>query len=249
MKKITLSLFTILVAISTQAQISSGEIMFVDGYTAEIDIDETDIVLTLVGEEDRYLAIGFGVNGMDAGGDVVSFDATGFNDRAFLGIGIPPTLDTQDWAIVSNEVEAGIRTLIVTRPLAGSDATDYEFSADETSLDLVWARGNTLNFQNHTTQNRGSTTINFTLGVDANQVASIVSLYPVPARDFITVSLQNIAIENTNLTVYTITGEQVLSIPVDHKSMLLDTSTFAQGVYIVRIQNPAGVLTTQFIKR
>lgn len=248
MKKITL-LLLLLVSITLQAQISSGTITFTAGYTGQIDIDETNVTLTLVGNEDNYLAVGFDGNGMTAGGDIVSFDSTGFNDRVFQGIGIVPLLDTQDWTLVSNEVEGSTRTLVATRPLVGTDTNDFEFSPNQESLNLVWSRGSSLNFQNHGSQNRGSTFISFTLGVNGNVDAKMVSLYPVPAKDFVTVSLQNIATENTNLSIYSITGEKVYSTTVDHKSMIVNTSDFANGVYVLKVENPSGVLTTQFIKR
>ena len=43
----------------------------------------------------------------------------------------------------------GERTLIVTRPLAGSDATDFTFDPNALSIQIVWAKGGSLTFAYH----------------------------------------------------------------------------------------------------
>lgn len=246
MKKITL-LAALFAGCFTHAQTSTGEITLTDSYSIQIDIDDTNVTIDMEGDEDRWMGLGFGVVSMTPGGDVVTFDDSGFNDRAFMGIGVPPVTDTQDWTIVSNTVAGGVRTLIATRPLAGSDSTDFTFDPNAASLDIVWANGNTPNFQNHGQSNRGTTTVSFVLGVDG-VAAQTISLFPVPANDILTVNLQNFNLDNAVVSIYSTLGALVLEQPIDHKSSILDVSALSQGTYIVKVNAASGNLTTRFIK-
>lgn len=243
-----LTTFTaILVCLTLQAQITTGEIIFTTGFSGEIEIENDNVKVTLEGADNRYLSIGFGVTTMSSGGDVVSFDNTGFNDRQFIAIGVVPPTDTQDWTIVSNEVDSGVRTLVVTRPLTGTDTTDFTFDPAATSLDIVWARGSDLTFQNHG-GDRGATTVGFTLGLDGVSVAQSVTLFPVPTKDVLTLSLNNVVLDNAIVTVYSSLGSQVLQQAIDHKSSILDVSALTQGVYVLKIETPSGTLSSRFVK-
>ena len=246
MKKITL-LAALLVACFTQAQITTGLIQVTDTYSISINVDDTNVSVTMIGDENRWMGLGFGVTSMTPGGDVVSYDSTGFNDRAFLGTGQTPQLDTQDWTLISNEVSAGVRTLVASRALSGSDATDFTFDPNANTLDIVWANGGSINFQNHGSSNRGTTTIAFSLGVDGSQTQSI-SLFPVPANDVLSVSLQNVMLDNTTIDIYSAVGALVLSQAIDHKSSVVDVSSLAKGIYVVKVNTTSGSLTTRFIK-
>mgnify|MGYP001381766030 CR=1 FL=1 len=231
------------------AQTTTGEIIFIDDFSANITVDDTNVTLTLIGDETRYVSVGFGVTSMTAGGDIVSYDATGFNDRQFSGIGITPSTDTQDWTVVSNEVTAGLRTLVVTRPLAGSDASDYTFDPGATSLDLVWAYGSTLNFANHG-NNRGTTNVSLTLGDQGEIVTRAITLYPIPAENTLTLVLQNVALKNqTSVSIISSAGILVKKQPLTQELTHLDVSKLPQGMYFVKVESATGNLNSVFIKR
>ena len=115
------------------------------------------------------------------------------------------------------------------------------------SLDIVWANGVTGNFQNHGSSNRGSTTVAFSLGINGMETQAI-SLFPVPANDVLSVSLQNVMLDNTTIDIYSALGALVLSQAIDHKSSVLDVSNLAKGIYVVKVTASSGVLTTRFIK-
>lgn len=140
MKKITL-LAALLLTCLAQAQITTGNISLSGSYSVSLEVSDTDVLITMIGDENRWMGLGFGVSSMTAGGDVVSFDSTGFNDRAFLGIGQSPQLDTQDWTLLSNDVSGGVRTVVASRDLSGSDSTDFTFDPNADSLDIVWLMG------------------------------------------------------------------------------------------------------------
>ena len=164
-----------------------------------------------------------------------------------MGIGQSPQLDTQDWTLLSNDVSGGVRTVVASRDLSGSDSTDFTFDPNADSLDIVWANGVTGNFQNHGSSNRGSTTVAFSLGINGME-AQAISLFPVPANDVLSVSLQNVMLDNTTIDIYSALGALVLSQAIDHKSSVLDVSNLAKGIYVVKVTASSGVLTTRFIK-
>jgi hypothetical protein len=246
MRKIIL-LAALLVGCFSQAQISTGFIPVSDGYTVSININDTDVLISMVGDENRWMGLGFGVSSMTSGGDVVTFDSTGFNDRAFLGIGVPPETDTQDWTLLSNTVSSGVRTVVAGRSLAGSDPTDFTFDPAADTLDIVWANGVSTNFQNHGSGNRGITTLTFSLGLNGVETQT-VSLFPVPANDVLTVSLQNVVFDNATIEIYSALGTLVLEQAIDHKSSMIDVSSLAKGVYVVNVNAKSGNITTRFIK-
>ena len=75
-----------------------------------------------------------------------------------------------------------------------------------------------------------------------------ISLFPVPANNVLSVSLQNVMLDNTTIDIYSALGALVLSQAIDHKSSVLDVSNLAKGIYVVKVTASSGVLTTRFIK-
>jgi hypothetical protein len=66
---------------------------------------------------------------------------------------------------VSDQVSAGVRTIVATRALNTGDANDHIFAAATGSLSLIWARSGsaTFSYSYHGASNRGVSTANFTL--------------------------------------------------------------------------------------
>jgi hypothetical protein len=255
MKKITL-LFTLLgglFAVNAQT-VSTGTLMLQSSinYTGEVVIDNTNVTITLVGPDDLWLGLGFGVNTMTSGGDVLTHDSTGFNDRQFLGVGVPPTTDTQDWTVSANNVSAGVRTLVVTRSVVGSDATDFTFDNSATSITLVWARGNNTDiFSNHGGGNRGPLVapLNPVLGVADANLASNLSIFPVPASELVTISMGNFEFEKGTMQLYSMLGQLVHSQLIADKSSIIDVSKLSSGVYILNVSTENGFATTKIVKK
>ena len=67
MRKITL-LAALLIGCFAQAQISTGLIPITDTYTIGIEIDQDNVIIAMIGEENRWMGLGFGVSSMTAGG-------------------------------------------------------------------------------------------------------------------------------------------------------------------------------------
>jgi len=251
MKKITL-LFALFAIVTMEAQVTTGVINFTTGYTGKVDIDATDVTVQLIGPENLWLGMGFDVNSMTAGGDVITRDSSGFNDRQFLGNGIPPTTDTQDWTVVTDKVMSGIRNLIVTRPLAGSDATDFTFDPNATSLAFVWAHGSgTFIFGNHSHANRGIDAVALVpnLGIDDQALANSLSIFPVPATGLVTVSITDFDNEKATIELYSMLGQQVQQLAISEKSTIIDISTLPAGVYLINVSTKNGFASKKIVKK
>ncbi len=250
MKKIT-TLFALIFAFAMNAQVTTGVINFTAGYTGTIEIDNTDVTITLIGPSDLWLGLGFGVDSMTNGGDVITHDSTGFNDRQFLGIGIPPTTDTQDWTVVSNDVASGVRTLVVTRSLTGSDATDFTFDDTASSILLVWAHGDgtdTLSYHGANNKNDIVVALEPILGVNDQSLSNNLKIFPVPASDLVTVSIADFNSGSATITLYSMLGQAVQQTVISEKSTILDISALSTGIYLINVSTENGFASQKIIK-
>ena len=249
MKKATL-LFVLFATFSLNAQVTTGVMNFQNGYSGEVAIGLTDVTVTLIGPSNLWLGMGFNVDEMAPGGDVITHDSTGFNDRQFLGEGIPPTLDTQDWTVISNDVNGGVRTLVVTRPLAGTDSTDFIFDPTATSLSFVWAHGNNTDVLSyHGNNNRDDEVVALMpLGLEDQKLANRLSIFPVPVSDLITVSIANFNEKNASLEIFSMTGKLLKKMVVSHKSSIVDVSKLSTGIYLLKVSSDNGFASTKIVK-
>gem|GEM_PF-3325820 len=74
-----------------------------------------------------------------------------------------------------------------------------------------------------------------------------ISLYPNPANDNLTVSVNDVA-DITRMTIYDIYGKQVMQYPIQNKLNHISMSGFAAGTYFIRFYNNAGtpILSRRF---
>lgn len=257
MKKITFTVYCFLIfSIFTNAQtFSTGNIILSSTsgleYSAQIDITASGVTLTLIGPSDRWLGLGFGVNSMTANGDIVFFDGTSLTDRTFQGVGATPTLDSnQDWSISSNTILSGKRTLVATRNLNTGEANDYVFSTTDTSINLVWARGNgaTFTLAYHGFSNKGITSSSITLGVDDFELANNFKIIPNPASSEINLKLSK-AFDTGYVKVYNPLGKEVYNKVVSNFDTSIDVSGWSNGIYLISIKTGDELQTKRFIKQ
>jgi hypothetical protein len=251
MKNWTLILCTLFIASNLSAQIfTTGAIELSNtsglAYSAKIDLTSTLVVVTLIGPSDRYLGIGFGVNSMADGGDVVIFTGAELTDCTFKGVGNVPSSDaTQSWTITSNTVSSGVRTLIATRSLVSSG--NYTFSNSAGSILLVWSRSNTSSFSlsNHGSTNRGVVTKNFTLGSEDFIVESF-KMYPNPTKERVVIELPAVVASGI-VKVYDNLGRVVKNQKISAAHNTIDTSDLTVGLYTVVIRTDYGNSTKTLI--
>ncbi len=77
----------------------------------------------------------------------------------------------------------------------------------------------------------------------ANQDALTTNLYPNPARDQVTITANT---EMTRITVINYVGQLVLSSEMSQNKVVLNTSDFESGIYLVRIETESEVITKRF---
>lgn len=230
-------------------------------YSAQIDVNSTTVTLTMIGPSDRWLGLGFGVQSMTSGGDVVIYDGTTLTDRSFgfLGqepgqdaIGIPPNEDPEgerDWTIISNDVNSGVRTLVATRATNTGQAKDYAFSASATSINLVWARYGFPGFdlEWHGVANRGITMQGLTLSQEDFNITNF-NISPNPATSNFIISLPNF-IENATLSVFDVLGKQVFNKTLNSISSRIDVSKWNSGIYLVKVSTDKVTHIKRLIKQ
>src|SRR3970040_2507785 len=251
MKNSTLILFALFIVSNMFSQtFTTGTIVLSNtaglAYSAKIDVSSTLVTLTMIGPSDRYLGLGFGVNAMTAGGDVVICTGTVLSDRTFDGPEIPRALDaTQNWTITSNTISSGVRALIATRSLVSPG--NYTFSNSAGSLMLVWARSNTASFSvvYHGLTNRGALTKNLTLGNEDFVIESF-KMYPNPAKEYLMIELP-IMVTSGVVQVYDNLGRVVRNQKVTAVDNAVNTSDLTAGLYTVVIRTDYGNSTKTLI--
>jgi hypothetical protein len=78
------------------------------------------------------------------------------------------------------------------------------------------------------------------------------SLYPVPAKDRLLIRMEQRAFQPVNITVFDMTGRQVLHHPVEEPgegNPELDISFLSPGVYILQLRNGKALTSAMFTKR
>ena len=265
MKKITFTALTFILFIGVlSSQTNSTGVINLSNtpgleYSAQIDITASEVKLTLTGPADRWLGLGLGVNSMTSGEDVVVYSGgTSTNtlgtisDRTFNGINVTPSLDgaMQNWNLITNDIttQAGDRILVATRGLNTGVDNDYVFSLTDTSINLVWARGNgTLSLSNHGGSNRGITSTGFTLGI-SDFVLNEFKISPNPVSTVFKVELPD-TVENANVGIYDVLGKQLYSGEISKLISKIDVTDFSNGIYLVRVSNGNSSQTKRIIKQ
>jgi hypothetical protein len=234
MKKILLTL-SMAAASSLGAQFfSTGTVNLpTASMTVKIVTNPTTVTLTVTGDSNSMLGIGFGTNGMEAGADGFIYNSSSNRDYGFSGVGIAPTADpSQDWTVTSNTVSGSTRTIIATRSLAGGSG-DFALTNDNTSIDIFYARraGN-LAIGNHSSL-RDYATLTRTSVLATGEVAAEnknIMLYPNPAKE--TVSFNN-ADKIKSLDIFESTGRKIRTVKMDGKE--INVSDLKSGNYYFEI--------------
>lgn len=246
MKKINSFFFILLAFYSFSQTYTTGTVNLSNTaglvMTAKLDIS-TNVTLTFTGPSTRWFALGFNASSMAIGTDVVGVHSAGALtnfDANLTGYSAPATDAQQNWTITSDQVAAGVRTIIATRALNTGDANDFTFTAAPGNLSLIWARGssNTFIYAYHGNTNRGIT----------NAILTLVPVTPAPTgsanQSFCSGStLSQVQVVGSNVQWYaTPTG----GIPLANNSPLVNGTTYyaSQTIGGVESQNRLAVTIT-----
>ena len=246
MKKITLiTLFLITLNLNAQSWTTQTLDLLTD-YTAKVDVDNSGVTLTLTAPHDIWFGIGFGGLNMSAGADVFRTDGITIVDAQATGRLLPTADAINNWNLISNTVNNNIRTIDATRELNTGNADDYVFSTSDSSLSIIYAKGNNSTYGYHGNSNRGFMTVS-TLGInDLSQLD--FKIYPNPASDILNIKSQ-INLSDANVTIFDAIGRQVFSSELNNSERLtININEWNNGVYIIQILSNQSTLVKRMIK-
>ncbi|WP_329806670.1 T9SS type A sorting domain-containing protein [Flavobacterium facile] len=238
-KKITLLLIFATAFLNAQ-QKTTGQLNFVPGLSAELNLNDGTSLATLVmsGPSDRWFGFKLGsfATAMSAGVDGVYYNGTGLTD------GNGGTLNTdviQNWTLVSNDVVGLIRTITATRPFNTGDANDFTINFANTDIDVAAAHGNIPNdysiaYHGVNKSKFLDTPLNI-LGVEDFSLKA-ATLYPNPSNGNFTIATKTYL---NSVDVYNINGAFIKTFKVNDSSENVEFTIagLPVGVYFLELKN------------
>ena len=225
------------------------------GMSVKFDLNQTNTTatMTLAGPSDRWFGIQFGDfadgQGMATGQDLVYFNGTTLVDASFNGLGVFPTNDiNNNWTVISNTIDSGIRTIVATRAFDTGDTKDFSFDFNNTSIDIVWAKRSLAGFTFGS--HGGSRGYLFDIAFETlsnkdfdNPLKQIVA-YPNPTVDYFALESQ---IEIEEVKIYDLSGKFVEKLKqIEGK---FNVYTLEPGTYFVEIAVDSAKQYLKIIKK
>ena len=248
MKKISLLFCLLLFYNSFSQSTTTGEFTLTPGFTVQFDYDDTnqEVTMTLKGPSDVWLGVGMDAQSMDyTNADVIIYSSSGLKDYYLDGDNAPPSLDINNWTLLSNNVITGERTIVASRPSNTGESTDYNFTSFVGSIPIIWAKGSDLSFCYHS--GRGTAILPFVLST-SDVIQKSFEIYPNPTVDELNFEFPD-NVQSANVQVYNILGNQITQTQLKRTVPKLDTNAWASGMYVVQIITEDAVQTKRIIKQ
>jgi hypothetical protein len=91
--------------------------------------------------------------------------------------------------------------------------------------------------------------VNTGIGNESNIINTRMSVYPNPASDVLNININNASFKNSNISIYNISGNEVMNTTMIGASTQLNIESLSNGVYFVKVKNENGFdRTVKFIK-
>lgn len=232
MKKLLL-MSSIALATSLGAQFSSGTVnLSAASMTVKLDTNATTATITLVGDSNSMIGIGFGNSGMASGADGFIYNSSANRDYTFGGFTAPTADAVQNWTQTSNTVSGSTRTVVATRTLAGGTG-DFAIANAAGSINIFYARtagGQSLAYHSG---NRGYATLTMGAVLATNEIdaqSKKVVLYPNPTKEF--VNFKN-ADKIKSVDIFESTGRKVKTVKMEGTE--INVSDLQSGSYYLEI--------------
>ena len=248
MKKITLLLNLLIFIKAFTQSTTTGEFTLTPGFTIQFDYDDTnqEVNMTLKGPSDVWLGVGIDAQSMEyTNADVIIYTNSGLKDYYLDGDNATPSLDTNNWTLLSNNVITGERTIVASRPSNTGESTDYNFTSFVGSIPIIWAKGSDLSFGYHS--GRGTAILPFVLST-SDVIQKSFEIYPNPTVDELNFEFPD-NVQSANVQVYNILGNQITQTQLKRTVPKLDTNAWASGMYVVQIITEDAVQTKRIIKQ
>ena len=91
--------------------------------------------------------------------------------------------------------------------------------------------------------------VDFTVGIDENELSRYVTLYPNPTQSYIDLKLDKDYLIATECRIYDMYGKLMRILPIEEEITTIDVSDFAVGVYFVRLTTEQGQISKRFVKQ
>lgn len=223
------------------AQFSSGIVSLpAASMTVKVDVNASNVTMTLTGDSNAMLGIGFGSDGMADGSDGYIYNSGANRDYTFSGLGVTPSADAaQDWTQVSNTVAGSSRTIVAQRTLAGGPG-DFVFSNAAGSVSIFYAaRAGNLALGYHGA-NRDYATLVMTPSLAVDDIGSLskVSIYPNPVKDELNFTNSD---KISSVKIYDANGKLIRSQKLEGQK--ISVSELNSGVYFIEIQKADGTVS------
>ncbi|MDR6459008.1 hypothetical protein J2786_002115 [Chryseobacterium vietnamense] len=234
MKKTLLAL-SLALANLAWAQFSSGTVNLpATSMTVKLDTTPSGVTITVTGDSNSMMGIGFGTVGMAPGSDGFIYNSSANRDYTFIGMTTPNADAAQDWTETSNTVSGSTRTVVATRSLTGGTG-DFAIANAAGTINIFYSRksgGTSLGYHD---AGRGYATLTMTAAtLSTNEIAANskkVNLYPNPAKS--TVNFKN-ADKIKSVDIFEASGRKVLSVKPDGES--INVENLRSGSYYLEIQ-------------
>ena len=240
MKKLLL-ISSLVLATTVSAQFSSGVVTLGStGMTVKLDTTPTTATITLTGDSNSMLGLGFGSSGMANGADGFIYNSTSSRDYTFGGFSAPSADPVQDWTQTSNTISGSTRTLVATRSLLGGTG-DFAIPNAAGTINIFYARtsgGQSIAYHG---ASRGYVSLNMVASLGTNDLVAEskkVSLYPNPAKS--TVNFKN-ADKIKSIDIYESTGRKFKTVKLESES--INVSDLKSGSYYLEITLNDGTLS------
>lgn len=221
-------------ATAAHGQFSSGTVNLpAASMTIKLDTTPTTATLTLVGDSNSMLGIGFGSSGMANGSDGFIYNSSSNRDYTFGGFTTPTADAVQNWTQTSNTISGSTRTVVATRTLAGGIG-DFTIPNALGNINIFYARtagGQSFGYHGGS---RGYATLNMTATLGINDQVSEskqVVVYPNPAKEII--KFKN-ADKIQSVEFFDTTGRRVKSVKLVGET--INISNLENGVYYLEIK-------------
>lgn len=238
MKKQLLIAFCLSIGLFAHAQFTTGTVNLTGSTrTIKIDTNATTVTMTLTGDSTHWLGIGFNGFSMFEVTDMFIWNSTANRDYIAPGGHSQPNPDAagaQSWTIVSDNVAAGVRTVVATRPLVS--AGDYTFLNNSSSINIIFSEGSTTTLGYHGNNPHDAQTLTRTaLGIEDFSL-NASQVYPNPSNGLFLVKAKT---SLTRINVYTQIGAFVKTIEVadNADTAQVDVQELQKGVYLIELVN------------
>lgn len=216
-----------------QAQFSSGTVnLTAAAMSVKLDTNGTNATITLIGDSNSMMGIGFGNSGMSSGADGFIYNATVNRDYTFNGFTSPTADPVQNWTETSNTVSGTTRTVVATRTLTGGPG-DFVIPNAAGTINIFYARSENGQSIAYHGGSRGYASLNMSASLGTNDLVADnnkVQVHPNPAGE--TVTFENS--ERIKLVeFFEATGKKVKSVYLDDYS--INISDLKSGVYYLEI--------------